>query len=208
MRAPMTHLTTSATSLTMREASGSSAFSWAKMPENPGMMTAVAMKRKAMHMMSMMPGWIMLMRSFFFTSWPVAMSFAAFSRLDIMAALVGAACTSSRAVRGKSSFSWRMACLNEAPSARMASAALRRVRPMVYFLNCSPTISRARASDSPTRRTMARERTARATVGGLDFLPAPQTKVGPFLMGTPFGSTSGVFFGAFSLFFSAISFLP
>ena len=55
---------------------------------------------------------------------------------------------------------------------------------------------------------------ARATVGALDFLPPPQTKVGPFLIGTPLGSTASSFFflagfsdfGALSVVFSAISF--
>lgn len=197
MSAPMTHLTISAASRTILEASGSSAFSWEKMPEKPGMMNAVAMKRNAIHMMSMMPGWIMLMMSFFFTSWLLATSLAAFSRLPIMALAVGAERMSSRTVRGKSLFSWRIACLKDAPSSRMALAAFLKVRPMVYLWNCSPTISRARASDSPTRRTMASDRTARATVSVLDFLPAPQTKVGPLAMGTAFASTSGLLFLSF-----------
>lgn len=113
-----------------------------------------------------------------------------------------------------------MACLKEAPSFRIASAALVKVRPMVYLWNCSPTISRARASDSPTRMTIAIERIALATVSGFDFFPAPQTNVGPFLMGTPFGSTSCSFLlflgslggfgalGAFVFVISAIFVLP
>lgn len=204
MRAPMTHLTTSAAFRTMTEAAGSSALSCVKIPENPGMMKAVAMKRKAMHMTSMIPGWIMLMMSFFFTSVLFATSFAAFSRLACIAFAVGAAWMSSRTVRGKMSFSWRIACLKDAPSSRMASAALMKARPMVYFLNCSPTISRARASVSPTRMIIASERMARATVAGLDFFPAPQTNLGPSLIGTPFASTLGAFLSAF-LFFAGLS---
>lgn len=125
---------------------------------------------------------------------------AAFSRLVCIAWAVGAAWMSSRTTRGKSSFSCRIACLKDAPSFRIASAALVKVFPMVYFWNCSPTISRARASDSPTRMTIAIERIARAMVSGFDFLPAPQTNVGPFLMGTPLGST----FWSFLLFFGSL----
>lgn len=72
---------------------------------------------------------------------------------------------------------------------------------MVNLWNCSPTISRARASVCPTRRIIARDRRDRATVSGLDFFPPPHTKVGPFLMGTPFMSTllSFLSFLSFSL---------
>lgn len=102
---PMTYLVTSAACLTILEAIGSSAFSWVKMPLNPGMMKAVAMKRNPIHMTSMIPGWIMEMMSFFFTSWALATILAAFSRFVCIACAVGAAWMSSRTTRGKSSFS-------------------------------------------------------------------------------------------------------